>query len=157
MDHIEKRTILEAPIGRVWSAISDSQQFGAWFGCELDGPFVAGQRITGRIRPTQADPAVATLQEPYSGHAFEWLIEALEPPHRFAFRWHPFAIEPGVDYSAEPTTLVEFTLAETRGGTRLVIRESGFDRIPLERRAKAFAANDGGWTAQLDLIAKHLR
>ncbi len=157
MNTIEKRVVLNAPIGRVWAAISDAKQFGAWFGCELDGPFVAGQRITGRIRPTQVDPAIAKAQEPYAGQPMEWLVEAIEPPHRFAFRWHPFAIERGVDYSAEPTTLVEFELAETRSGTRLVIRESGFDHIPLERRAKAFAANDGGWTAQLDLIAKYLR
>jgi uncharacterized protein YndB with AHSA1/START domain len=156
MDHIEKRVTLRAPLDRVWRAISDSQQFGAWFGCELDGPFVAGQRITGRIRPTQVDPAIAKLQEPYAGQPMEWHIEALEPPHRFAFRWHPFAIDRAVDYSAEPTTLVELSLAETPGGTQLVIRESGFDRIPLERRAKAFTANEGGWTAQLDLIAKYL-
>ena len=156
MDHIEKHVVLKAPIERVWRAISDSAHFGAWFGCELDGPFVAGQRITGRIRPTQVDPAIAKLQQPYDGHPMEWLVEAIEPPHRFAFRWHPFAIEPGVDYSAEPMTLVEFLLTHTRSGTRLRIRESGFDRIPLERRAKAFAANDGGWTAQLDLITKYL-
>ena len=156
MDHIEKRVLLRAPIDRVWRAISDSQQFGAWFGCELDGPFVAGQRITGRIRPTQVDPAIAKMQEPYAGQRMEWQVEAIEPPHRFAFRWHPFAIDAGVDYSAEPMTLVEFTLADAPGGTHLVIRESGFERIPLERRAKAFAANDGGWTAQLDLITKYL-
>lgn len=156
MDSIEKRVVLAAPIGRVWAAISDAKQFGAWFGCELDGPFVAGQRITGRIKPTTVDAAVAKMQEPYAGTRIEWLVEAIEPPHRFAFRWHPFAIEPGVDYSAEPMTLVELTLAETRSGTRLVIRESGFDRIPLDRRAKAFAANDGGWAAQLDLITKYL-
>ena len=78
------------------------------------------------------------------------------PPRRFAFRWHPFAIDPAVDYSAEPMTLGEFTLSEAAGGTALVIRESGFDRIPLERRAKAFTANDGGWAAQLDLITKYL-
>jgi len=156
MDHIEKRVLLRAPIDRVWRAISDAQQFGAWFGCELDGPFVAGQRITGRIRPTQVDPAIAKMQEPYAGHRMEWQIEAIEPPRRFAFRWHPFALDPAVDYAAEPMTLVEFTLAEAPDGTQLVIRESGFDRIPLARRAKAFTANDGGWTAQLDLIAKYL-
>ncbi|MBV8759747.1 MAG: SRPBCC family protein [Deltaproteobacteria bacterium] len=156
MDHIEKRVTLRAPLDRVWRAISDAAQFGVWFGCELDGPFVAGQRITGRIRPTQVDPAIAKHQQPYDGHPIEWLVEAIEPPHRFAFRWHPFAIEPGVDYSAEPMTLVEFTLAEAAGGTQLVIRESGFDRIPAARRTKAFTANDGGWTAQLDLVAKYL-
>lgn len=156
MDHIEKRVVLRAPIDRVWRAISDSQQFATWFGCELDGPFVAGQRITGRIRPTQVDAAVAKTQQPYAGHPMQWQVEAIEPPRRFAFRWHPFAIDLAIDYSGEPMTLVEFELAEAPGGTELVIRESGFDRIPLERRTKAFTANDGGWAAQLDLIAKYL-
>ena len=74
----------------------------------------------------------------------------------FAFRWHPFAIERGVDYSAEPTTLITFALEEVPNGTLLTVTESGFDRIPLERRAKAFAANEGGWTIQMTLIEKYL-
>jgi len=156
MDQIEKRVVLKAPVDRVWRAISDAKQFGAWFGVELDGPFVAGKPITGRMRPTQVDAEVATRQKSFEGLALEWHVEAIEPPRRFAFRWHPFAIERGVDLSHEPTTLVEFVLAEATGGTQLTIRESGFDKIPLERRAKAFAANDGGWTKQTELIEKYL-
>jgi hypothetical protein len=86
----------------------------------------------------------------------EWLIERIEPMRALAFRWHPFAVDRSVDYSAEPTTLIVFELEEVSGGTQLTITESGFDRIPLERRAKAFAANDGGWTKQVELIAKYL-
>jgi uncharacterized protein YndB with AHSA1/START domain len=155
-DRIEKNVLLRAPRDRVWQAIADSRQFGTWFGVELDGPFVAGQRITGRITPTKVDPEVARMQEPYQGKATEWTVERIEPMNRFSFRWHPYAVEPGVDYSSEPTTLVVFELEEVTGGTRLKITESGFDRIPLERRAKAFAANDGGWTKQTELIAKYL-
>lgn len=155
-DRIEKQVVLRAPRDRVWQAISDSRKFGAWFGVELDGPFVAGQRITGRIAPTQVDREVARLQEPHAGLAMEWLIERIEPMRALAFRWHPYAIDRSVDYSAEPTTLVVFELEEVSGGTQLTITESGFDRIPLERRAKAFAANDGGWTKQVELVAKYL-
>lgn len=155
-DQIEKLTTLRAPRERVWNALSDARQFGAWFGVELDGPFVAGQRITGRVVPTQVDPAIAVMQEDFRGLPVEWLVERIEPMTVFAFRWHPFAIERGVDYSAEPMTLVMFELSDAPGGTRLRITESGFDKIPLARRAKAFAANDGGWAAQAELIAKYL-
>jgi uncharacterized protein YndB with AHSA1/START domain len=155
-DRIEKKVLLRAPQSRVWQAISDSQQFGIWFGVEFDGPFVAGQRLVGRIKPTQVDPEVAKMQEPYAGKAFDWFVERIEPMRLFSARWHPFAVEPGVDYSKEPTTLVAFELEEVAGGTRLTITESGFDRIPLERRAQAFASNEGGWEKQAQLIAKYV-
>jgi len=155
-DRIEKQVLLRAPLARVWQAISDTKQFGAWFGAELDGPFVAGRTVTGRIAPTQVDPEVAKMQEAYRHVTFAWQVERVEPLRALAFRWHPFAIDPAVDYSREPTTLVEFVLDEVPGGTRLTITESGFDRIPLDRRAKAFAANDGGWAKQTELITKYL-
>jgi uncharacterized protein YndB with AHSA1/START domain len=155
-DRIEKKITLRAPVSRVWRAVSDAREFGAWFGVKFDGPFVAGARMTGRITPTQADPEVAKLQEPHAGKAFDFTVDRIEPERLFSFRWHPFAVEPGVDYSKEPATLVVFELAEVEGGTLLTITESGFDRIPLERRAKAFAANEGGWEHQTKLIAKYL-
>jgi uncharacterized protein YndB with AHSA1/START domain len=102
------------------------------------------------------DPEVAKLQEPHAGKAFDFTIDRIEPERLFSFRWHPFAVEPGVDYSKEPATLVAFELAEVEGGTLLTITESGFDRIPLERRAKAFAANEGGWEHQTKLLEKYL-
>jgi uncharacterized protein YndB with AHSA1/START domain len=155
-DRIEKKVVLRAPHDRVWKAISDSAQFGTWFGVELDGPFVAGKPITGRMVPTKVDPETAKRQVPYSGLPIEWLVERIEPMRTFAFRWHPFAIERDVDYSNEPTTLVTFELEEVSGGTRLTITESGFDQIPLERRAKAFAANEGGWGKQTELISTYV-
>ena len=155
-DKIEKKVVLRAPHERVWKAISDSKQFGTWFGVDFDGPFVAGQRITGRMAPTKVDPAVARMQEPYAGMKFDYTVDRIEPMRLFSFRWHPFAIDPKVDYSHEPTTLVVFELEEVPGGTQLTITETGFDRIPLERRAKAFAANEGGWAKQVELIAKYV-
>lgn len=155
-DRIEKKIVLKASRERVWQAISDSTRFGAWFGVEFDGPFVTGSRMTGRIVPTQVDPEVAKMQEPHTGKPFRILVDTVEPMTRFAFRWHPFAIDPNHDYSKEPMTLVTFELTDADGGTLLTITESGFDQIPLERRAQAFKANDGGWTHQTKLIEKYL-
>jgi len=155
-DRIEKKVLLRAPRERVWRAISDSRQFGSWFGVEFNDPFVAGTAITGKMVPTTVDAEVAARQKPYTGHRFEFLVDRIEPMRLFSFRWHPFAMEKDVDYSKEPTTLVAFELEEAPGGTMLKVTESGFDRIPLERRAKAFAANEGGWTAQMKLIEKYL-
>jgi uncharacterized protein YndB with AHSA1/START domain len=122
----------------------------------FDGPFVTGARIVGRIVPTQVDEEVAKLQKPYEGRAFEVTVDRVEPERLFSFRWHPFAVDPAVDYSSEPTTLVVFDLQEVEGGTLLTITESGFDGIPLARRAQAFTANEGGWTHQAKLIEKYL-
>jgi uncharacterized protein YndB with AHSA1/START domain len=155
-DQIQKKIVLKSARERVWRAISDSVCFGSWFGVEFDGPFVAGSRLHGRIVPTQVDPEVAKLQEPHIGKPFQLLVESIEPMNRFAFRWHPFAIDPNYDYSHEPMTLVTFELSDVDGGTLLTITESGFDQIPIERRAQAFESNDGGWTHQTKLVEKYL-
>ena len=155
-DRIEKEVVLRAPLERVWRAISDADEFGRWFGVRFDGPFVAGASVTGVITPTTVDEDVARAQEPYAGQADTWHIVAVEPQRRLAFRWHPYAVESGTDYSQEPTTLVEFTLAETNAGVLLRIVESGFDKIPAERRVSAFDANSEGWAAQTDLVRKYL-
>jgi len=156
-DRIQKQIVLRAPLARVWQAISDAKQFGAWFGVEFDGPFVAGREMLGRIVPTRVDPEVARLQEPHRGKAFTAVVERIEPMKRFSFRWHPFAIDSQRDYSQEPMTLVAFELNEVSGGTELTITESGFDALPLERRADAFKANDGGWSHQFQMIEKYLQ
>jgi uncharacterized protein YndB with AHSA1/START domain len=155
-DRIEKKVLLRAPLERVWQAVSDARQFGAWFGVAFEGPFAKGARMIGRIVPTKADEEVAKLQEPHEGKTFELIVDRIEPGRLFSFRWHPFAVDPSFDYSSEPTTLVVFELEEVAGGTSLTITESGFDRIPLARRAQAFTANEGGWTHQAKLIAKYL-
>jgi len=154
-DRIEKKTVLRAPLDRVWNAIADATQFGAWFGMELEGPFVAGKKLAAKIRPTQVDPEVAKMQKQYDGAAFEIVVERVEPMRELSFRWHPFSVDKSIDPN-EPMTLVQFLLDEAPGGTHLTIIESGFDKIPLERRAKAFTANEGGWTKQLELLARYL-
>lgn len=153
-DRIEKKVVLRAPRAKVWQAISDSRAFGTWFGVEFEGPFVAGAKVHGKIAKTKVDPEIAKHQEPYVGMKCDIFVEQIEPERLFSFRWHPGA-DPNVDESS-PTTLVTFELESVPEGTRLTITESGFDKLPLERRAKAFADNEGGWEAQTMLIGKYL-
>lgn len=145
-DRIEKLVDLDAPRSRVWRALTDVRQFNQWFGCAITDPFVPGVTVTGRMMNPKYAHVTITL----------W-IDRMEPEAFFSFRWHPYAIEEGVDYSAEPTTLVAFTLEDTREGTtRLRIVESGFDAIPESRRAKAFSMNSAGWEGQGRNLAKFL-
>ena len=155
-DRIEKELVLRAPQEKVWRAISDASQFGNWFGVEFDGEFAPGTTMTGRIKPTTVDTAVAEMQKKYAGMPFAFVVDRMEPISLFSFRWHPFAIDPNVDYSHEPMTLVTFTLEATAEGTLLRIVESGFDSVPIERRADAFEANAEGWGLQMQLIEKYL-
>ncbi len=144
-DRIEKHIVLRAPRARVWRALTDGAEFGAWFGVKLDGPFVEGQAVRGRI--TSAG---------YEHISMEMQIVKLEPERYFAYRWHPYAVDPKADYSKETPTLVEFRLDETAGGTKLSVVESGFDKVPLARRAEAFRMNDAGWAAQMLNIERHV-
>ena len=144
-DRIEKEIVLRAPRSRVWRALADAEEFGAWFGMRLSGPFAPGARVHGQI--TLHDHGPVTI---------EMAIESMEPESRMSYRWHPYAVESGVDYSSEPTTLVEFQLEEVSEGTRLTVVESGFDRIPAARRAEAFRMNDAGWKGQLENIARYV-
>lgn len=155
-DKICKRIVLRAPRKRVWEAVTDAKKFGVWFGVEFDDDFVAGHRVHGRVVPTQVDPEVAKTQEPYTGLRFYVQVECIEPMDHFSFRWHPGSSTDG-GRADDEMTLVTFELADAEDGVLLTITESGFDRVPLERRAKAFADNDGGWTAQTELIKKYLQ
>ena len=144
-DRIEKEIVLRAPRSRVWHALADAEQFGAWFGMKFEGAFAPGARVRGQM--TTAGYEHVTL---------EFAIERMDPESRMSYRWHPYAVQPGVDYSSEPTTLVEFQLEEVAGGTALRVVESGFDRIPLARRAEALRMNDAGWAEELENIARHV-
>jgi uncharacterized protein YndB with AHSA1/START domain len=144
-DRIEKQVTLDATRSRVWRALTDVTQFGSWFGVSLATPFTPGAEISGNLKVRNYEHLTLTI----------W-IETMEPERFFSFRWHPYAIDPDTDYSAEPTTLVAFTLEDAAGGTQLTIVESGFDAIPESRRAKAFASNSGGWTSQIENIRKFL-
>jgi uncharacterized protein YndB with AHSA1/START domain len=155
-DRIEKKILLRAPRARVWRALADSAEFGHWFGVKFDGPFAPGAAMRGVIVGTAVDADVCRAQKDHEGKPFEIAIEQMDPERLFSFRWHPHAVDPGVDYSAEPTTLVAFALEEVAEGIMLTVTESGFDRIPLARRAKAFAANEGGWSMMVKVIGEYL-
>lgn len=144
-DRIERKVRLEAPRSRVWRALTDSREFGRWFGATLDDPFVAGKTARGRITIPGYDHLTLELE-----------VGTIEPERYFTLRWHPYAVETGVDYSKEPTTLIEFTLDDAGDKTDLTIVESGFDAIPASRRAKAFQMNSAGWEGQLRNIARYL-
>ena len=155
-NEIRKEITLKAPLGKVWAAISHADEFGQWFGVRFDGPFKAGEKLSGIIVPTAVNDEIAAMQKPYEGTPFHIVVGEITPQTRFSFHWHPYGVEKDYDYSQEPMTLCTFTLSEVEGGVHLVITESGFEHIPLERRAQAFTANDGGWEAQTKLIEAYL-
>jgi len=144
-DRIEKEIVVRAPRSRVWRALTDAEQFGAWFGIKLDGAFAPGARVKGQI-----------TSPPHEHVTVDFAIERMDPESRLSYRWHPYPVEPGVDYSSEPMTLVEFQLEEVAEGTQVRVVESGFDRIPLARRAEAFRVNNAGWDEQLENIARYV-
>lgn len=144
-NRIEKSISLKAQQSRVWKALSDSTEFGAWFGMKFSAPFAVGEKVTGQIT--------------YPGYEHvkgDMWIEHIDPEHTLSFRWHPHAVDPKVDYSKEPTTLVEFKLQPIPEGTLVTVAESGFDKLPPERRDLAFRMNAGGWEAQMQNIQKHV-
>ena len=144
-DVIEKEIVVQAPRAKVWRALTDARQFGRWFGVEMHDPFAPGARARGRITYPGKEHLTMEIE-----------IERMEPEHLFSWRWHPFAVDPGYDYSTEPTTLVVFELDEVPEGTRVRVTESGFDRIPLARRAEAFLRNSNGWAQQMKNIARYV-
>ena len=142
---IEKRIELKAPVSRVWRAITDYREFGEWFKVKLEGPFAAGKVSRGQI-----------THPGYEHVKWEATVKEMKPERLFSFTWHPYAVDPKVDYSKETPTLVEFRLEKIPSGTLLVITESGFDKIPAGRRAEALRMDDGGWTGQIKNIEKHV-
>ncbi len=144
-DRIEKTIELKAPVSRVWRALTDHHEFGAWFGVRLEDPFVPRQVSRGQI-----------TYPGYEHLRWEAVVQKMEPERLFSFTWHPYAIDPDKDYSGEPSTLIEFTLKETATGTLLRIIESGFDKLPSNRRDEAFRMNERGWSEQLKNIARHV-
>ncbi|RYG57110.1 vanillate O-demethylase oxidoreductase VanB [bacterium] len=145
-NQIEKSVELKAPIARVWQALTDYREFGAWFGVNIEAPFVAGEVAQGHM----------TIPG-YEHLTWRVVVKAIEPQHLFSFNWHPYAIEPDVDYSAETPTLVEFVLEPLPTRTWLTVTESGFENIPDHRRVEAFRMNEGGWAAQMENIEQYLQ
>jgi uncharacterized protein YndB with AHSA1/START domain len=144
-NRIEKEIELKAQVSRVWRALTDYREFGEWFRVKLEGPFVAGQVSRGQI----THPGYEHLR-------MEFVVQKMEPERLFSYTWHPYAIDPKVDYSRETPTLVEFRLEKSANGTLLVVTESGFDKIPSDRRVEAFRMNDNGWAQQLKNIESHV-
>lgn len=144
-DRIEKHIVLRTPRSRVWRALANPDEFGQWFGVRLVGDFTPGARVMGQL----TNPGYEHLR-------FEMVIETVGPEGLLAYRWHPYALDPEVDYTSEPMTLVEFRLAEIVEGTKLTVVESGFDQIPLARRSEAFCMNDQGWAGQVINLEGHL-
>ncbi len=142
---IEKIIELSAPIERVWRALTDHREFGEWFRVKLNNPFMPGQVTTGSI-----------TYPGYEHLKWEATVKVMERPRLFSFSWHPYAVDPGKDYSAEPPTLVEFRLEPTASGTRLTVIESGFDALPSHRRAEALRMNDSGWAEQIRNIQAYV-
>jgi uncharacterized protein YndB with AHSA1/START domain len=146
-DRIERSVVVKAPRERVWRAISNAEEFGTWFGVNLEGQaFTSGKLVRGPI----------TIAG-YEHIIWEVRIERIEPPNRLSFRWHPYAIDPKVDYEKEEPTLVTFTLTDAPdSATLLTVVESGFDKVPPERRLEAFRMNSRGWSSQMDNITRHV-
>jgi uncharacterized protein YndB with AHSA1/START domain len=145
-DRIERHIHLKAPRSRVWRAISNAEEFGTWFNIDLKGKtFVAGERMQWRLTLAGYEHLVLDVD-----------IERIEPEKLFSYRWHPYAIDPGNDYSQEPTTLVEFTLQDHEDGTLVTIVESGFDHIPVSRRLEAYRMNSGGWDHQIENLTAYV-
>ena len=145
-DRIERQLVIHAPRSRVWRAISDKTEFGTWFRVNLPaGTFAPGEKVRGNISHPGYEHLLMNID-----------IVEVEPERKLSYRWHPYAIDPNVDYSSEEPTLVTFTLEDADGDTRLQIVESGFDRVPPHRRDEAFRMNDEGWAAQLQNIERHV-
>ncbi len=145
-DRIQKSILLRVPRSRVWRAVSSAEEFAVWFGVgDISGEFVPGASVSARI-----------THPGYEHLTWNVTIDQVKPESFLSFRWHPYAVDAAVDYSGEPTTLVEFLLEETDEGTLLTVVESGFDGIPLARRAEAFGMNERGWSEQLNNIARYV-
>src|SRR3954449_9000244 len=140
-DRIEKQIELKAPVAKVWHALTDYREFGRWFRVDLEGPFVVGQVARGKITYPGFEHIV-----------WQAKVVTMEHERLFSFNWHPYAIDPNVDYEKEPPTLVEFRLAPAKDGTLLTLTESGFSALPANRRPEAFRKNEGGWTQQMKNI-----
>ena len=144
-NQIEKRIELNAPVARVWRALTDHREFGEWFRVRLEGPFVPGQVSRGHV-----------TYPGYEHLKWEAVVKQMQPEKVFSFTWHPYAIDPNVDYSQETPTLVEFRLEKSATGTLLVVTESGFDKIPPHRQIEALRMNDNGWAIQTQNIEKYV-
>ncbi len=141
-DSVEREILIEATPEVVWSVITEPAQISRWFSDEAEVQARAGAdgtltwRPGGRGGEKECDSIVPIR-----------VVEA-EPFHRFSFRWsHPQGVEPDETNSA----LVEFTLTEEAGGTRLTVIESGIDAVTHDEQGKTRyrAEHEQGWEKHL--------
>ncbi|MBC7713960.1 MAG: SRPBCC family protein [Rhizobacter sp.] len=143
---IEKQIEINAPVTKVWSALTEAEKFGDWFKVNFTGKkFEAGKQISGQT----TYPGMEHIK-------MEFVIKDIKPEFYFSLTWHPFAVKPDIDYSNEIPTLVEFKLEKTATGTLVTVTESGFDNIPAARRDEAFEMHTGGWEEQLKNIQNYV-
>ena len=126
VNRIEREMTFEVPREDVWAAITEPEQLGRWFGSSAELDLRPGGE--GFFHWDDLDVTTKVT------------VEAVVPPERFSYRW-----EPGGASEGGPTTLVEFTLEEIPGGTRLRLVESGFSGFPPESRQ----GNEFGWDSEL--------
>jgi uncharacterized protein YndB with AHSA1/START domain len=144
-DRISREIVIEAPPERVWAILTDPLQLAQWFSDEVKIDARPGGRVV------------------FTWHALGVLagrVEAVEPPHRFAFRWMPGGEG---ELRENNSTLVELTLTPESGGrTRLRVDESGFQGLAGsdDDRANRVDENSAGWDRELDELreyaARHL-
>lgn len=144
-NQIEKTIRLKAPMSRVWRALTDHREFSEWFKMNLNAPFVAGSETIGHVNCGAAENLEVRIK-----------VVKMEPETLFSYTWHPYAIDPDRDYSAEEPTHVTFRLADHGGETELTVTETGFPNLPADRRLEAFRMNTEGWTVQVDNIKRYV-
>ena len=140
---IERETVIAAPVGRVWSLLTEAEHLGTWFGD-------AGAEID--LRPGGA----MVLRWTEHGTVYA-RVERVEPERVFAYRWA--ANLDDEDVSDGNSTLVEFRLSAEGDQTRLQVVESGFDSLarPVDEQADKAAGNGRGWEIELGHLGDHAR
>ena len=144
LSRIDRTIEVKAPPDKVWRALTTAKDLSTWFHVVVEGNIAPGAEVWMTSR--------------YPGHEgtrFVVRIVEMTPPRRFAWQWHPGAVDPTVDYSREPWTTVTFTLEPSGSGTRLSVSETGFTDVALARRAKVYADNTQGWTEVIVWIQKY--
>lgn len=151
-DRIEKHVVVRAPREKIWKVLANAQEFGQWFGARFEGPFVVGGTLRGVIAPSVLETSQEVASHPYMGKPMVLHIERMDPPSRFSFRWHPLEAQPKAQGGDGPSTLVEFTLEDSQGGTKVTVVESGFSKLPVAERQRSYDSHDGGWGIQVQRI-----
>jgi uncharacterized protein YndB with AHSA1/START domain len=132
-DRISREVVIDAPPDRVWAIVTDPRHVARWFSDEAEIELRSGGAMLLR----------------WHGHGtYRGRVEAVDPPHRFAFRWLRREHDDG------SSTLVEFILAPEGSSTRLRVVESGFQRLAWaeDEKARYAGENADGWVHELNQL-----